>query len=391
MAAHRHFTHQLPRGHLAKCLICITLTRFSGVHEPPDRFVFYACEAHGSEFHCNESDRVMTKNIRYSRIAAALGVAALCVALTACSSATRDVSHLGGADMSTVEMSPSVGAAPDSAAEAAPVAHNGRSIISEGSITLEVDDVAANIESVTNTATQLGGYVESLHNGGGGTGRIESASLTLRVPADKFEAAFAELSALGTVQNESRSASDVTAQHVDLQARVAALETSVERLQTLMAGATTTSELLEAESALSARQADLDGLQAQLQSLEGQVNEATIWVSLTTNTALPGGPDNFSEGLIAGLKSLAAAGAGALVLLGVLLPWLVVAAVITLIVVALVRASRRRRARKLSVAAPVQHQQATVVQHVQPQSQTVPTEPSVSPAPPQTGSPISGE
>ena len=229
-----------------------------------------------------------------------------------------------------------------------------KSIIQTGDIRLSVKDPTAAADEAARVAARFGGSVESMSVSG--TGDRSTANLTLRVPADELDAAFAALGEIGTVESENRSAVDVTAEHADLDARVGALETSVERLQGLMANAASTTELLEAESMLSQRQQELDGLKAQLQALEGQVAESTITVSLTSPSTLPGGgPANFWEGLLAGFSSLGAAGSGALVLLGVLLPWLVVGGIIALVVVLIVRRARRRgRARRAAQASPEQ-------------------------------------
>lgn len=224
------------------------------------------------------------------------------------------------------------------------VANTGRSIVQEGSINLTVDAPGESAKEAADIANNLGGYVESQNLNALDSGGNAQAFLQLRVPSDRLDEAFQSLSQLGDVTSESRSTNDVTAQHVDLQARVKALEASVIRLTELMSGAATTSELLEAESALSQRQQELDGLTAQLTALEGLVKESSISVSLNSKSALPGGgPANFWEGLVAGWHSLIDSGAGALVLLGVLLPWLVLAAVITLVIVVIVRSVRRRR------------------------------------------------
>lgn len=287
-----------------------------------------------------------------SRIAVAIAAAMLCAPLAACSaisgSSTSNPSF-EGADSATTE------AASDFTESGVSRAAN-RSIISTGSITVEVDDPQASVDSVTTIADKLGGYVESQTVSAADSAAGSGASLTIRVPSAKFDAAFEELSTLGNVLDENRSAADVTAQHVDLKARVAALEASVARLTDLMSGAATTSELIEAESALAARQAELDGLQAQLDALEDQVDESTIWVTLRGQSVLPGGPSNFWEGLLAGIDSLALAGAGALVLLGVLLPWLAIAAVLTIVIVLIVRAGRKRSARKRLAQAHAQTQ-----------------------------------
>lgn len=222
-----------------------------------------------------------------------------------------------------------------------------RSVIRTAEISIEVSNPDAAAEEVAEIAQRVGGSVESLTVHRANSDAAAGADLTLRVPEDRLDEAFEALTGVGDVVTQSRSALDVTTEHVDLQARVAALEESVERLTELMAGAETTADLLEAEAALSQRQQELDGLRAQLKSLEGQVAEATIWVSLGTKSALPGGgPANFWEGLLAGLDSLVAAGAGALVVLGILLPWLALAALLALAIVLIVRAAgARRRAR----------------------------------------------
>lgn len=292
----------------------------------------------------------MVKKMRFKRVAAVIATLVLGAQLAACSGGLAD--RLAGVDASSVSVAPEMMVQDGQAvSESLTVMNTGRSIISSGGITIEVEDVKAQADAVAQIARDLGGYVESQNIGSHGTLSYENASLSIRVPADKFDAAFAEMSELGNVLDENRSASDVTAQHVDLQARVKALEASIERLTELMTGAATTGELIEAESALSARQAELDGLTAQLDALENQVNEATIWVSLTTASAIPGGPANFWEGLIAGLNSLWAAGAGALVLLGVLIPWLVIAAIITLVVVWIVKGAKRRKTHHLDAQA----------------------------------------
>ena len=226
-------------------------------------------------------------------------------------------------------------------------------MIRTGSIDLQVGDPADGVNRVADLVEQFDGVVETEDVSHGGDGVSESASLTIRVPEARMDEAFDALAKLGTVQSQSRSASDVTAEHVDLQARVDALATSVKRLTKLMEGSASTSELIEAESALSQRQQELDGLRAQLKALEGQVDEATIYVTLSSPSALPGGgPANFWEGLIAGFASLESAGAGALVLLGFLLPWLALGAIIAAIVWLLVRSARRRRAHRAHRTGP---------------------------------------
>lgn len=293
--------------------------------------------------------------MKHTRVIAAAAALIVVAPLTACASygsSTGTTTHgqyaplapnTGGSSISSEEAD-----AASADMQATPFGAE-RSVIMTGSITVEVEDPRGAVELATDLATSLGGYVESQSMYGSGTDAAAGANLTIRVPQSEIDAAYEALGELGSVLDENRTATDVTAQHVDLQARVESLETSVARLTDLMAGAATTSELIEAESALAARQAELDGLKAQLTMLEDQVDESTIWVAFTTKSVLPGGgPTNFWEGLIAGLGSISAAASGSLVVLGVLLPWLVIAAIVTFAVIALVRSGRKRRARRVS-------------------------------------------
>lgn len=287
------------------------------------------------------------------RSALALLAAALLLApLSAC---TADRGSGGGAmpelDRSTSEVAPggevSGETAPDvGASGASDTASAEQSVIHTGDVSIEVSDPARAADEVAEIAEDLEGRVESRTVDRASGENPASATLTVRIPAERLDAAFEAFESVGTLVSQSRSATDVTLEHVDLQARVAALEESVERLTELMAGAATTGELIEAESALSQRQQELDGLRAQLSSLEGQVEDASVQVSLsTTRSALPGGPANFWEGLLAGLESLASAGAAALVIAGILLPWIALGGLIALIIVLIVRSAGRRRAR----------------------------------------------
>ena len=143
----------------------------------------------------------------------------------------------------------------------------------------------------------------------------------------------------------SVSRSDVTTKTVDLDARISALQTSVARLQALMDDAASTADLLAAEKALSERQANLESLQSQRALLADQVELSTLTVHLQPIGVAPaGGPDGFLEGLSTGWKALVSALGAAVVVLGVLLPWLAVAGLVAAAVLVSLRTVRRRAA-----------------------------------------------
>ena len=140
------------------------------------------------------------------------------------------------------------------------------------------------------------------------------------------------------------NASDVTQQRQDLDGRIEALTASVDRLQQLLAEATTVADLIAIESELTTRQAELDSLTQQRDWLVDQVDFSTITVDLVTEDVAPDPqPDDFWSGLVAGWNALVAFASWLGVAVGVLLPWLLVGLVTTAVVVAIVLLATRRR------------------------------------------------
>ena len=137
----------------------------------------------------------------------------------------------------------------------------------------------------------------------------------------------------------------MTATAVDLDARISALRSSAARLQALMDGAGTTEALLGAEKALSERQEQLESLQSQRSLLADQVELSTLRVHLEPFGVAPaGGPDGFLDGIGTGWRALVTVLGATVVVLGVVLPFLAVAGLVTGGAVASVRLVRRRAA-----------------------------------------------
>ena len=214
-----------------------------------------------------------------------------------------------------------------------------RKVITTGQLNLTVESPTEAADEAVRIVERSGGHIDERTEQPPVKGEKGSARLTVRIPSDKLTATLDDLKALGTLQDTSISSQDVTAAAQDLDARITALQTSVDRLLDLMTKATSTADLITIESALSERQANLDALTAQKRSLDGQVELSTISVFLGSEAdAPPETPDTFFSGLIAGWNAFVAVFAGALVVLGVLVPWIALAAIAGVIVLAIVRA-----------------------------------------------------
>ena len=230
-----------------------------------------------------------------------------------------------------------------------------RQVVATATAVLAVEDPAEGAQQVSELVEAAGGRVDERTEQAGSSedGRDATADLVVRVPTDELTDVLADLKDLGDVASVSVSRSDVTATAVDLDARISALQTSVARLQTLMDGAATTEALLAAESALSERQESLESLQSQRALLADQVELSTLQVHLEPFGLAPaGGSDGFWDGLGTGWRALTAALGAALVVLGVLLPWLVAGALVVAAVLLPIRLLRRRPAAPAPPAPP---------------------------------------
>ncbi|MCT9820350.1 DUF4349 domain-containing protein [Microbacterium sp. W1N] len=247
-----------------------------------------------------------------------------------------------------------------------------REIVATASAVVEVDDATAAAATITVTAEDAGGYVETMSIGATGpmpaqegvmapdamtTPTFADGWITVRVPADRLSAVTASLGDLGAVTSSQIDRRDVTGEAVDLRARVEALEASVARLTTLLADADSTADLVAAESALAQRQAELASLQQQLQMLDDQVAMSALTVTLIEpEQAVEPDPTGFGDGIAAGWNGLLATLNGLVVALGFLLPWIAIGAVVVVIVLVVRRLVRRRGAPRSGDAAGGQPQ-----------------------------------
>jgi Domain of unknown function (DUF4349) len=258
----------------------------------------------------------------------------------------------GGADSGSVADGAGGGAeAPEPAAPGDPgssPADQDRQVVTTASTSLAVEDPAAAAQRVSELVESAGGRVdERTEQAASGEDGVEGAvaDLVVRVPAAELTGVLADLEDLGDVESVSVSRSDVTATAVDLDARISSLRTSVARLQALMDDAATTAALLAAEKALAERQAELESLQSSRALLADQVEMSTLSVHLEPFGVAPaGGPDGFLDGLGTGWRALVSALGAAVVVLGVVLPWVAVAGLLAGAVLVPVRLARRRSA-----------------------------------------------
>jgi hypothetical protein len=139
---------------------------------------------------------------------------------------------------------------------------------------------------------------------------------------------------LGDVSEQDVQATDVTAEVVDLESRIASLRASVDRVRALLGEAGSVDQLAVVEGELTGRETELEALLGQQRVLADQVALGTLTVHLSEDerpAPSEGGP-GFTDGLRRGWVAFVDGGRLLLAAAGFLLPFAVLAAPLALLV-----------------------------------------------------------
>ena len=142
------------------------------------------------------------------------------------------------------------------------------------------------VTALTALAGAHGGFVATSQTQSGADG-APHGSVTLEVPVDSFAAVLKGAEALGRTSGVSTQATDVTGQYVDLQARIAALESSRQQYLTIMARATTIGDVLSVQEQIDSIQSQTEQLQGQLQVLKSETSYSKLTATVNETSAPP--------------------------------------------------------------------------------------------------------
>ena len=171
-----------------------------------------------------------------------------------------------------------------------------------GSVNLSIASGSLNtlVSHLTELTTGVGGFVarSQLQLGAPGAGS-SYGQLVLQVPQAQFGALLSQVQQAAKVTSVSSTSTDVTGQYVDLQARITALEASRQQYLTILAQATSISDILSVQSQLDTIQSQIEELQGQLNLLDSQTTYATLTVSLSESGKPPPPPPGPRSGISA--------------------------------------------------------------------------------------------
>ena len=173
---------------------------------------------------------------------------------------------------------------PSGDAQDFPVFNSERQVISQASLTVEVEDVGTAITELRVFVESVGGFIEHVSTTDGPQPRRGSA--TIRVPAEQFNHTIDRIEAFGEVLGQSLGQTDVTGDAIDLAAQLRSERSAEASLLKLLDRAVSVSDVLTVERELGRVRANVERLQGQLDFIERSVALATITVTF----ALPPDP-----------------------------------------------------------------------------------------------------
>ena len=275
------------------------------------------------------------------RMAALLAALALVLGLAGCGGSSNMAS--GG---STAAAAPETGWAQDAvSAEAGensqPLATEGRKIIYTASLELESTAFSDTCAALEEAAARAGGYLQSSSQSGSAEDADRRANYVFRIPSDRYESFLADAENAGNALYKSESTQDVTAEYVDVEARLSSLESQRDRLEELRQQAASLEDLLAIEEQLTQVQYQIESYTGQKKVLDDQIDLATVDVTLWEVAVLTPTQNGFVARLGAaftgGWRDFGVWFQDLIIGLAGFLPWLILLALVLTAVILLAR------------------------------------------------------
>ena len=170
---------------------------------------------------------------------------------------------------------------PSTPVEAAQNAASDRKIVRSGALVMIVQRPAEMAENIRLLAEAEGGFLVNSDVSGGQN--ATAGTLVIRVPATRFEQAWAEIHKLGLrVETEKIEAQDVTRQYVDQDASLRNLRAEETQYLAILKQAGSVKDLLAVSDKLAEVRGQIEQQQAEFNALSRQVDTVAIAISLRT-------------------------------------------------------------------------------------------------------------
>ena len=241
------------------------------------------------------------KRIKWKRCAALCALLGLCMALAACGASQSTAAGTGTA--AAQEDSAQASTLEAGGTTALQLPQDGRKLIMNAELTVEALDFDATLTALREAAEQAGGYVSSTYLEGEADSGSRYAHYEFRIPAEQYSTFLAAADGAGNVTQKSESVQDVTAQYVDVEARLASLEAQRESLNAMLAQAQDVETLLAVQRELADVQYEIESYTAQKRTYDDQIAYSTVQVTVHEVRRVTENPQSFASRLGAAFRS----------------------------------------------------------------------------------------
>jgi hypothetical protein len=156
-----------------------------------------------------------------------------------------------------------------------------RQVIRSGTLEIIASDPAQAAEQLRNLATHLSGFVVNSKVSGSDE-RMQSAQVTVRIPAEHFDEARAQVRVIAkSVEQDVVEARDVTREYVDQEAALRNARAEEQQYLLILKRAWSVNDVLEVDSKLAEVRAHIDELQGDLRFLRQQVDMSLLTINIT--------------------------------------------------------------------------------------------------------------
>lgn len=183
-----------------------------------------------------------------------------------------------------------------------------RKIIKQGTIRFETANSAETRDAILKSVKENKGYLanDNATNYGGST----NYEITIRVPADKFDALLEQISnAAKKIDSKEIKALDVTEEFIDVEARIKTKKELENRYKDILKQAHKVDDILQIEKEIGALRTEIESLEGRLRYLKDKVTYSTLTVNFyerieTTTSYSFGFGEKFIDAIYGGWTGL---------------------------------------------------------------------------------------
>ena len=220
-----------------------------------------------------------------------------------------------------------------------------RKVIKTAEMTVQTKTFDVFVEELAKRIAENGGYIQnsSLHGNAYSQNGNRSANFTVRIPAENLTQFKDGVTTLGNVTYYSENEQDITTSYIDTESRITALEAEQATLLELLKKSDNLDSLLKVQQRLSEVNYQLESFKSQLRSYDSRISYSTITINVREVervTIVPSKQTVFErigEDFVNHIKDIATGAGNVFVWFVGSIPYLVLIAIPTVIVVVLVR------------------------------------------------------